>query len=165
MSGGLGNPINGGDSHMTVTLQSSRFGELQIPAEAILDFPNGLIGLGGRRFALLARTDESAFAWLHSMDDPELAIPVTNPWRFFEGYAIDLADDEAARLGITGPEDASVYVTVRSAPALEDFCANLRAPILVVGTQGHQVINQSPDAPVRAPLFAGLEEEPSTKAA
>ncbi|MDX6714519.1 MAG: hypothetical protein QOH30_1077, partial [Baekduia sp.] len=27
---------------MAVTLRSSRFGELQIPAEAILDFPNGL---------------------------------------------------------------------------------------------------------------------------
>ena len=44
---------------MAVTLQSSRFGELQIPEEAVLDFPNGLIGLGGRRFALLARSEES----------------------------------------------------------------------------------------------------------
>jgi flagellar assembly factor FliW len=150
---------------MAVTLQSSRFGELQIPAEAILDFPNGLIGLGGRTFALLARSEESAFAWLHSMDDPELAVPVTTPWRFFEDYAVDLADEEAERLGISGPEDAQVYVIVRSAAALEDFCANLRAPILVVGNKGHQVINQAPDAPVRAPLFAGLQEEPSTKAA
>ncbi|HMJ37268.1 MAG TPA: flagellar assembly protein FliW [Baekduia sp.] len=150
---------------MAVTLRSSRFGELQIPAEAILDFPNGLIGLGGRRFALLARSEESSFVWLHSMDDPDLAVPVTNPWRFFEEYEVELGDDEAERLGIAGPEDASVYVTVRSAAALEDFCANLRAPILVVGNQGHQVINQIADAPVRAPLFAGLQEEPSTKAA
>jgi flagellar assembly factor FliW len=165
MSGGLNNPNNGGDSRMAVTLQSSRFGELQIPAEAVLDFPNGLIGLGGRRFALLARSEESAFVWLHSMDDPELAVPVTSPWRFFEDYALELSDDEAERIGVNGPEDAMVYVTVRSAAALEDFCANLRAPILVVGSTGHQVINQAPDAPVRAPLFAGLHEEPSTKAA
>jgi flagellar assembly factor FliW len=150
---------------MAVTLQSSRFGELQIPAEAILDFPNGLIGLGGRRFALLARSEESAFVWLHSMDDPDLAVPVTSPWRFFESFEVELADDEAERLGITDPDEAQVYVTVRSAAALEDFCANLRAPILVVGNAGHQVINLAPDAPVRAPLFAGLQEEPSTKAA
>ncbi|MDX6727609.1 MAG: flagellar assembly factor FliW [Baekduia sp.] len=150
---------------MAVTLRSSRFGELQIPAEAILDFPNGLIGLGGRRFALLARSEESAFVWLHSMDDPDLAVPVTSPWRFFEGYEVELADDEAERLGISDPDEAQVYVTVRSAAALEDFCANLRAPILVVGNAGHQVINLAPDAPVRAPLFAGLQEEPSTKAA
>jgi flagellar assembly factor FliW len=149
---------------MAVTLQSSRFGELQIPAEAVLDFPSGLIGLGGRQFALLARSEESAFAWLHSVDDPELAIPVTNPWRFFEDYEVELSDEEAERIGVADPEDASVYVTVRSAAALEDFCANLRAPILVVGNQGHQVINHAINAPVRAPLFAGLEEEPSKAA-
>jgi flagellar assembly factor FliW len=149
---------------MAVTLQSSRFGDLQIPEEAVLDFPSGLIGLGGRRFALLARSDESAFVWLHSMDDPNLAIPVTNPWRFFDDYAVELDDAEAQRIGVTDPAEASVYVTVRSAPALDDFCANLQAPILVVGNEGHQVINQAPDSPVRAPLFSGLEEKPSQAA-
>lgn len=149
---------------MAVTLQSSRFGELQIPAEAVLDFPSGLIGLGGQRFALLARSDQSAFVWLHSMDDPDLAVPVTNPWRFFSDYELEIDDDEAERIGITDPSEASVYVTVRSAAALEDFRANLRAPILVVGNRGHQIINQAADAPVRAPLFAGLQEEPSKAA-
>ena len=149
---------------MAVTLQSSRFGELQIPAEAVIDFPAGLIGLGGRRFALLARSEESAFVWLHSMEDPDLAVPVTNPWRFFEDFEVELSDDDVQRIGITSPEDASVYVTVRSAAALEDFCANLRAPILIVGNAGHQLINQAPVAPVRAPLFAGLQEEPSKAA-
>lgn len=149
---------------MAVTLQSSRFGELQIPAEAVLDFPSGLIGLGGRRFALLARSEESAFVWLHSMDDPDLAVPVTNPWRFFGDYEVELSDDEAERIGITDPAEATVYVTVRSAAALDDFRANLRAPILVVGSTGHQVINHAADAPVRAPLFTGLQEEPSKAA-
>jgi flagellar assembly factor FliW len=149
---------------MAVTLQSSRFGELQIPAEAVLDFPSGLIGLGGRHFALLARSEESAFVWLHSMDDADLAVPVTNPWRFFPDYEVELSDDEAERIGITDPSEASVYVTVRSAAALGDFRANLRAPILVVGNQGHQVINHAADAPVRAPLFTGLQEEPSKAA-
>lgn len=154
----------GDDARMDVTLQSSRFGEITVSPEAIIDFPSGLIGLGGHRFALLARSDQSAFAWLHSLDDPELAIPVTDPWRFFDGYEIEISDEEADRIGVTDPDDTTVYVTVRAAPALEDFCANLRAPILVVGGVGHQVINQAPNAAVRAPLFAGLQEEP-TKAA
>jgi flagellar assembly factor FliW len=149
---------------MAVTLQSSRFGEIQVPAEAVIDFPSGLIGLGGRKFALLARTEESAFSWLHSMDDPELAVPVTNPWRFFGDYEVDLPDEEVERIGITEADNPSVYVTVRAAAALEDFCANLCAPILVVAGIGHQVINQSLTASVRAPLFAGLEEEPSKAA-
>ena len=106
---------------------------------------------------------ESAFVWLHSMDAPALAIPVTNPWRFFEDYAV-----ERRRRGRAhrrhGPRGCLGLLTVRSAPALEDFCANLRAPILVVGNEGHQIINQAPDCPVRAPLFADLKEEPSKAA-
>lgn len=138
---------------MTVVLQSSRFGRIEIPAESVLDFPNGLIGLGGTRYALLARSEESAFVWLHSLDDPELAIPLTNPWRFFPTYEVELADEEAERIGITDAENTSVYVTVRAAEELENFCANLRAPILIGAGKGHQVINQSADAPVRALLF------------
>ena len=71
----------------------------------------------------------------------------------------------SVRIGISDPSDAEVLVTVRAGESLDDFKANLRAPILIAGGRGHQVINQAPDAPVRAPLFAGLQEEPSTKAA
>lgn len=138
---------------MAVTLNSTRFGEVEIPEEAVIDFPHGLIGLGGSRYTLLARSDDAAFVWLHSLDDPALALPLTNPWRFFDSYEVEIADDEVGRLGIGSTDDTSVYVTVRAAESLEDFSANLRAPILVSNGLGHQVINQAPDAPVRAPLF------------
>jgi flagellar assembly factor FliW len=146
------NPTTPGGK-MAVTLHSSRFGVLEIPDEAVIEFPSGLIGLGGTRYALLARNEDSAFVWLHSMDDPELAIPVTNPFRFFASFEVELDDVEADRIGICDDDDTAVYVTVRAADALEDFSANLYAPILISGGRGHQVINQSADAPVRAPLF------------
>ena len=138
---------------MAVTLHSSRFGVLEIPDEAVIEFPSGLIGLGGTRYALLARNEDSAFVWLHSLDDPDLAVPVTNPFRFFAGFEVELSDDEAERIGLTDADDPAVYVTVRAADSLEDFSANLYAPILITGGRGHQVINQFADAPVRAPLF------------
>jgi flagellar assembly factor FliW len=142
----------------TITLESSRFGTVEVPAEAIVEFPTGLIGLGGRRYALLARNEESTFVWLHSLEDPELALPLTNPWQFFNSYEVELSDDEADRIGVNDAEETVVYVTVRAAETLEDFSANLRAPILIANGNGHQVINQAPDAPVRAPLFAGTTE-------
>jgi flagellar assembly factor FliW len=144
---------------MSVTLESTRFGTLEVPAEAVVDFPHGLIGLGGSRYALLARSEESTFVWLHSLEDPELAIPLTNPWRFFSSYEVELSDDEAERIGVTETEATTVYVTVRAGEALEDFSANLRAPILIAEGNGHQIINQAPDAPVRAPLFAAQSEQ------
>ena len=52
-----------------------------------------------------------------------------------------------------------MYVTVRAADAMEDFTANLRAPILLVDGRGYQVINQVPDSPVRIPLLAGVADK------
>jgi flagellar assembly factor FliW len=150
---------------MAVTLQSSRFGVLEIPDEAVIEFPSGLIGLGGSHYALLARNEDSAFVWLHSVDDPELAIPVTDPYRFFSTYQVQIADEEAARIGLDGTDDPAVYVTVRAAEQLEDFSANLYAPILIAGGRGHQVINQFADAPVRARLFEKPAPEERVEAA
>lgn len=144
---------------MAVTLHSTRFGRLDVPADAVIEFPHGLIGLPGTRYALLARSEDSAFIWLHSMDDPELAVPVTNPWRFFGDYEVELSDEEAARIGVSDAEQTSVYVTVRAAEQLEDFHANLRAPILIAHGRGHQVINEAGHAPIRAPLFASVATE------
>jgi flagellar assembly factor FliW len=155
----------GGALGMAVMLQTSRFGEIEISPEQIVEFPTGLIGLGGARYVLITRTADATFSWLQSMDDPELAIPVTDPWRFFDDFVVELADADAARIGIEDALDqAAIWVTVRAAAELDDFCANLAAPIVIVDGAGYQVINQASPAPVRAPLFSGLQEE-STQAA
>jgi flagellar assembly factor FliW len=138
-----------------IKIDSSRFGTIEVPAERVIEFPHGLIGLGGRRYAILHTGDESAFSWLHSLDDPALALPVANPWQFFSDYAVELADEASAGIA-ADPRDVEVWVTVRAGSELSDFYANLRAPILVAHGEGHQVINEAEDAPVRAPLFPAL---------
>ena len=143
----------------SLTLESTRFGRIEVAPEAVIEFPNGLIGLGGSRYALIADSEDATFLWLHSLDDPALALPVANPFLFFGSYEVVLSDEEAARIGITEPEQADVYVTVRSAEQLEDFACNLRAPILVSEGTGYQVINEAEDAPVRAALFAEVAAE------
>jgi flagellar assembly factor FliW len=137
----------------TVTIDSPRFGTLEIASEDVIEFPHGLIGLGGSRFAIVER--EGSFSWLHSIDDPSLALPVTNPWDFFADFSVELSDEDSAPI-TAAPADVAVWVTVRAGSELADFYANLRAPILVADGQGHQVINESPDAPVRAPLFPAV---------
>ena len=138
---------------MPVNIDSTRFGAIEVPDEAVLEFPNGLIGLGGTRYTLIAREESAPFLWLHSLDEASLAIPVTNPWFFFSSYAVEISDSEAQRIGVSDPSEADVYVTVRASESIEDFRANLRAPILVAGGRGHQVINEASGTSVRAPLF------------
>jgi flagellar assembly factor FliW len=137
----------------TLTVESTRFGTLEIEPEAVVEFPAGLVGLGGKRFTLVATDADGAFRWLHSLEDPALALPVTNPFSFFSDYAVELSDDDTERLGVENPAGVDVWVTVRASSELKDFSANLRAPILISGGRGHQVINEATNAPVRAALF------------
>jgi flagellar assembly factor FliW len=135
-----------------ITIESSRFGTLEIADEDVIVFPTGLIGLGGTRYALVAPSEDGAFCWLHSLEDPTLALPVANPWNFFADYEVELSD-KASEPITADPSDVAVWVTVRAGAELSDFRANLRAPILIADGEGHQVINEAADAPVRAALF------------
>jgi flagellar assembly factor FliW len=144
---------------MPLTIDTTRFGPLEIAGEAVIEFPTGLIGLGGSRYALLANDENASIVWLQSIEDPSVALPVANPWRFFADFEVELSDAEASRIGITDPTDADVYVTVRARESLEDSTANLRAPILVSRGRGHQVINEADNAPMRAPLFVKTAEQ------
>ncbi|CAB4941580.1 unannotated protein [freshwater metagenome] len=140
---------------MALTLHSTRFGDLEVTDEESIDFPDGLVGLPGTRWALLRRDgDDAPFAWLQSLDEPDLALPVTRPETFFPGFDVVLDEgDVPADLG--DPDAVDVWVVVRAIGPIEDFTANLRAPILLAGGVGRQVINRADDAPLRAPLVAG----------
>ena len=144
---------------MSLTIESSRFGPVQIDSSSVIEFPEGLIGLGGSRYALLANDPEGPFLWLQSLDDPTLALPVTNPHRFFPDFAVEVIDEDAERLDFDESSAMDVYVTVRAAPKPEDFAANLKAPILVRSGRAYQVINQAPGCELRAPLFARPDGE------
>jgi flagellar assembly factor FliW len=138
----------------TTTLESSRFGTLAIPAEEEIEFPLGLIGLGGLRYVLLDRNPGSGFYWLHSLEDPHLALPVVDPREFFRPFPMELSGEDRERIGAPDHAIAQVYVTVRTAPNPADTLVNLRAPLVVWERRGHQVLNTAPGAELRVALFA-----------
>ncbi len=143
---------------MSLTIDSSRFGALEIPDAHAIEFPLGLIGLGGLRYALIDRNPGSSFRWLHSLEDPGLALPVVAPREFFPGFALVLSDEDRERIGAPDLSAARVYVTVRTAPDPLDTLVNLRAPLVVWEGVGHQVLNTAPGAELRVPLFGGMAE-------
>lgn len=140
---------------MSEIVNSSRFGELEVPGEALIEFPEGMIGVGGRRFALLEREESGAFKWLQDTAQEDLALPVTDPFPFFPDYEVVLSDEEAERIGITDPAAAEVFVVVRADEDPGQISANLLAPILVSAGVGHQVMNEASWAPLREPLLSG----------
>lgn len=142
------------DPTAATVLQSLRFGALTIDPDDVLDFPRGLIGLGGRHYTLLDRNPGTGFWWLHSLDDPAIALPVVDPRSFFHNFALALSEDEHERVGAEELEEAQLYVTVRTAPDPADVVVNLRAPIVVWERRAHQVLNTAPGADLQVRLFA-----------
>ncbi|HEV3321986.1 MAG TPA: flagellar assembly protein FliW [Solirubrobacteraceae bacterium] len=141
---------------MSLTVDSSRFGALEIHDADAIEFPLGLIGLGGLHYALLDRNPGSGFRWLHSLEDPGLALPVVDPREFIAGFALALSTEDRERIGAPDLSAAQVYVTVRTAPDPADTLVNLRAPLIVWEGRGHQVLNTAPGAELRVLLFGGV---------
>ncbi len=138
---------------MSVTFESIRFGTVEIQPEDVIEFPFGLIGLGGLRYALIDRNPGTGFLWLHAVDDPALALPVVSPYRFFPAFTLEIAPEDRERTGLQDVTGATLYVTVRATPNPLDITANLRAPLVILEGRGYQVLNDSDDAPLQAPLF------------
>jgi flagellar assembly factor FliW len=138
---------------MSVKFDSVRFGPVEVADEEVLEFPFGLVGLGGSRYALLDRNPGSGFLWLHCVDDAALALPVVSPAQFFDDFELQIAPEDQERTGISDAGGARVLVTVRATPDPLDITANLRAPLVILDGRGYQVINAVAEASLRAPLF------------
>jgi flagellar assembly factor FliW len=140
-------------------IQSTRFGTIEIRDDAVLDFPDGLPGLRGQRWAFVAKSDDSPFYWLHSVEDADVAVPVTSPWLFFSDYEVRVPEDEARALGLHDPSDAYIVCVVRATEHLADFTINLAGPLIInTGSKiGRQVLNDAGGYSVRHPLFSEVE--------
>lgn len=135
-------------------IESVRFGTVELAEQALVDFPLGLIGLPGSGYAFLEAEGEGAIRWLHSTEDPALALPVIDPRAVFAGFELAVGEEERERIGVEDLDQAQVYVTVRASPDPAQSTVNLRAPLVIWQGRGHQVINTAPGADLRVPLFA-----------
>jgi flagellar assembly factor FliW len=140
-------------------IESTRFGTFDVVDDLVLTFPNGLIGLPGQRYVLVAKDEGSPFFWLHSAEHADVAVPVTNPWLFFSDYEVRVSDEDAELLQLTAPEDADIYCVVRASSELEEFTVNLAAPVLIhrARRSGRQIINDAGGYSVRHHLFSEVE--------
>ena len=102
-----------GEPDMSITFESVRFGTVEVPAEDVIEFPDGLIGLGGLRYTLLDRNPGTGFLWLHCVDDPALALPVIAPQQFFADFSLTVNEDDHERLGL---QDLSAARVLRHGP-------------------------------------------------
>jgi len=102
--------------------------------------------------------EKSIIKWLQSLDDSELALPITTPDVVMPEYNARIPDDEIELLGEVQNNDDLALLSVVSIPSSApwDMTVNLCAPILVnVKTRrAAQVIVLNEDYPLRHLVFS-----------
>ena len=113
-----------------IHVRSSRFCELEVPADRVLHFPQGLIGFPkARRFVILDHRPGSPFKWMLCLEQPDLAFAVAEPAKMVPDYEAPLA--LAARTLGTDPADVALFVIVTIPPDPTAMTVNLMAPVVV----------------------------------
>jgi flagellar assembly factor FliW len=113
-----------------VQIETSHFGPLEIDAADILLFPHGVIAFEDcRHWVLLADAENPALAWLQSISQPDLALPVVSPRRFAPQYQVHVAKGQLAPLEFSQFDQAYVLSVVSRSDG--DLTLNLKAPLII----------------------------------
>ena len=113
-------------------VRSTRFGEIEVSEQSILDFPHGIPGFVDEKvFAFVPYQLESPFAFLQSVNEPDLTFMIVEPFSFFPDYDFELENEIVKELEISDENPPQIFNIVKVVEKLEDMTANLLAPILV----------------------------------
>lgn len=113
-------------------IMTSRFGEIEVDEDAILSMPEGMLGFSEiKQYVLIQHQDGSPFLWYQSLDEPNLAFLVLDPFTFFPDYQVLLSQEDIDGLECTSLGDLSVFVVVVVPDNPEHMTANLRGPIVI----------------------------------
>ncbi|MCD6450035.1 MAG: flagellar assembly protein FliW [Thermotogaceae bacterium] len=110
----------------------TKFGEIEISDNDILDFDMGLPGFENlKKFAVISQGTEPIM-WLVSLEDEKIALPVIDPWIVRVDYDVKIPKEAVEFLELESEEDVkiwSVLVVPKDSP--ENMTINLLAPIVV----------------------------------
>jgi flagellar assembly factor FliW len=137
----------------SVIVESERLGPLDCDESTMLSFPHGLLGFESlREFVVVAADDEGAYSWLQSVSDPHLSFLSIVPSFFFDDYAPEIPDADAAELGITADSHTQLLALVTISD--DGVTANLLGPIVVnLRTRtARQIVLSEQKYSVREPL-------------
>ena len=115
------------------SVHTTRFGDVEIAPDKVLDFLVPLLGFEQYRYyILLDHGPDSPFQWLQSIEEPSLAFVITNPNLFQIDYSVTISDEVLEQLDITQEDDVIIMNIVNipsNNPGL--MTANLVGPLII----------------------------------
>lgn len=140
-------------------IKTTRFGEIEVDENNAIHFTEGLPGFQDKKdFVILEHKPGSPFLWLQSMDTPDLAFVMINPFLVKSDYLQDLSTEEEALLKSENCEEIIVFslVSIPKGKA-EKATANLMGPIVIESKSRNakQVILANSGYSHRQPIILG----------
>jgi flagellar assembly factor FliW len=152
---------------VSVTIQTSRFGEIRLESEDLIEFPEGILGFNElRKFVLLDDPNDEIFAWLQSCETPAIAFPVLEPELFNPGFQPMLTKHDIETLGFSKmttpgqqPERLRCFAIITIPEDPTQMTANLKAPIIINLEKkiARQIVLQDNSLAIRELIFAKLQ--------
>jgi flagellar assembly factor FliW len=125
------------------------------PAVSAVRFPTGILGFEQiKNYMLLAKPEESPFAWLQVADNAGLAFVVVDPFVALPDYQPDIPQADVEFLGLHGSDDALLLAIV-TVHGDQRATVNLKGPIVVnrrTHTGKQVILSNAADYSVQHPL-------------
>lgn len=137
-------------------IHSTRFGEIEVDEQDILRFPEGILGFPEENaFALLPYQENSPFAFLQSITEPNLTFFIVEPFAFFQEYSFELDDEIAKEIGLSVENPPRIVSIVTLTENVSDMTTNLVAPIVINRRDGIalQIVHNKTSYTTRHRLF------------
>lgn len=111
-----------------ICFETSRFGQLEVTEDKVINFPTGVLGFPQITRYVLLDYDDTPVKWLQAIDNPGIAFIVMEPTLLVQDYAIALDVTTRQALELETEEDLAVLAIVRVEKG--KVLANLKGPLL-----------------------------------
>lgn len=115
-------------------LETSRFGSVSYDEKDVIHFALGIPAFEERKSWILLGEEDDPVKWLQSLDDGNLALPVSSPFHVDQGYTLDIPGEDADAIGLdrSKPDRTGVLVVITiPLDSPWEATANMVAPIVV----------------------------------
>lgn len=141
-------------------VNTTRFGELQVNQEDVINFSDGLLGFEAlNKFFVVDPGDSTLILWLQSIEDAKVAFPIIEPKIFKPDYVAKLLPSDMNSVKLESLNEAKIYSILTIPSNITEMSANLKAPIVINNAKkiAKQIVLQDNKLSVKFEMYKELK--------
>lgn len=140
---------------------TTRFGEMEINKDEIINFPEGILGFEEMtKYIIFIMEEGNPLLWMQSLEEPALAFVLIKPFEFNPKYALEISAKDEEFLKLEEPGDADIFAVVVVPEDPTMMTANLQGPIVINRKEklARQVISTNPKHKIKHYILKEMEK-------